>query len=174
MTKLTYKRSYAQFADAYLTTYYASGVQSFRRMMGGPFLIFIGAVFYILSRSANSPLLRWSLLLIGLAIGLYGLLYSLRPLIDLGLVWFRRDEVLGEEGQTISVQLLEENLEATLPEGRFEISYENILLLQRRTDASWIITTTDQIIQIPRENLLEGDHDAFMEELDAILNPPET
>jgi hypothetical protein len=173
MTKIAYRRTFAQFADTYLTTYYAAGFRIIVRSAGGPFLMFLGAVFYIFSRNPNLPwLARIPLFIIGVGMFAYGLYFALRPFIDLALVYLRRDEFLGAEGQTIEIEIRAEALYASLPEGDFEIPFSNILTVQHRSDSAWIITRTDQILQVPREDLLEGDHDAFVERLYQIVNPP--
>jgi hypothetical protein len=49
------------------------------------------------------------------------------------------------------------------------VRYESILSVQHGTSSSWIMTKPDNIIYVPREGLVTGEHDAFIEALDAIL-----
>lgn len=169
--KLTYRRTFSQFADSYLATHYSAGVQTLRRMALGPLLMVAGALVLF----AGRPLFwlwRGLLILVGLAVLLYGLFLTLRPFIDLALVYLRRDEFLGPEGQPVTLELAGEGLRLTEAGAPLDIPYADIQSVQHRAGGAWLITKSQHLISIPAE-LTEGDLDAFLAALDRILHPPE-
>src|SRR3990172_6619449 len=92
--KVSYRPTFDQFADNYLSTYYSGGVRLLQRTAGGPALIVIGAMAMVwASGQVSFWLLRYPLLLFGLLVTLYGLSYTLRRLFNLLLVWLRRKEL---------------------------------------------------------------------------------
>ena len=44
--------------------------------------------------------------------------------------------------------------------------FDQVLAVQRRARAAWIITKTDNLLYFPFEGLLEGDPDAFLDALE--------
>jgi hypothetical protein len=93
----------------------------------------------------------------------------LLPGINILLVWLRREKFLGQDDALIGLELKENALQVDDPEGPMEIPFENITSIQRGTNSSWIMTKPDNIIYVPREGLVSGEHDAFIDALDAIL-----
>lgn len=170
--KLAYRRTFSQFADSYLATHYSAGVQTFRRLAAGPLLMVAGALVFFLGRPPLFWLGRAALILVGLALLLYGLFLALRPFIDLGLVYLRRDEFLGPEGQPVTLELADHGLRLTEAGAPLDVPYTDIQVIQHRARGAWIITKSDHLISIPSE-LTEGDLSAFLAALDRILHPPE-
>lgn len=174
--RIEYRRTFSQFVDNYLATYYAAGVQTLRRMAGGPFLIFVGVIVINFAIQGEMiTLFRVLLWGIGLAISIYGLAYGLRPMINIFLVWLRKDKFLGEEGAlvTLEIQSEEELIIVGDPDGEFEIHFDAISTIQHRADSAWILTTTDNMISIPREGLLTGNLDEFISTIERILDEKE-
>ena len=171
MVELSYRRTFAQFVDSYVFTYYSAGVHVFRRLMGGPFLIFAGIVTLGYTRKIEG--LFWASVLwaLGVALTVYGLYYFLRPLLHIGLVWLRREEFLGEEGAVISLRLDTEKEVLYMGDQEGEVAFPltEIRSIQHRADSAWILTQQDQMILVPRENLLSGDSDAFIGAIVEIL-----
>jgi hypothetical protein len=171
--RLSYRRTFSQFADSHLASHYAIGRDTLRRIALGPLAMLAGAlIFFIGRRPALFWLLRGLFVLLGLAVLLYGLFLALRPFIDLALVYLRREDFLGPEGQPVSLELLPEALRVTDGDTQADIPFKDILAVKYRAAGAWIITKSDYLIAIPAD-LTEGDADAFLAALDAILNPPE-
>jgi hypothetical protein len=93
----------------------------------------------------------------------------LRPWFEIFLVWLRRDEFLGEEGAHITVELFDDKLRVSEDKDTFDVPLENVLHVQRRAASTWIVTQPDNLLFIPNENLLSGDHDAFVDALEELL-----
>lgn len=171
--KLSYRRTFSQFADSHLASHYSMGSQTLRRVALGPFIMLLGAlVLFIGRRPSLFWLLRGAFILAGLVVLLYGLFLALRPFIDLALVYLRRDEFLGPEGQPVTLELLPEALRVTDGDTQADIPFKDILAVKYRAAGAWVITRSDHLIAIPAD-LTEGDADAFLAALDAVLNPPE-
>lgn len=171
--KLSYRRTFSQFADNYLSTYY-TGAQTLRRVAYGPLLMVVGSILVVAGRNPQTfILLRWLLALAGLAGLLYGLFLTLRPFIDLALVYLRRAEFLGPEGSQVTLELGQSALRVDEASGTLEVPYSDIQAVQYRARGAWIITQSDHLIPIPTADLTAGDADTFLAALDLILNPPE-
>ena len=173
--QISYNRTFNQFIDTYLAVYYSGSLRLLRRVLGGPFLIFIALVWIRFSRNIDGNFLRGFFASLGVLILLYGIYYFLMPLINILLVWLRQDEILGEAGAEITLTLVseEEKIMVTEPAGSFEISFDDILYIQHRSDSAWIMTQRDQIIYIPRQNLNSGDHDKFINTIEKLLDDKE-
>jgi hypothetical protein len=173
--KLSYKRTFSQFVDNYLASYYSAGIRIFQRLAGGPILIFFGILISSFARRIESGFFRAAVWITGLAALLYGAFYLLRPAIQLFLVWLRRDQFLGEEGGEIVLEVdpAEQLLTITDPEGQHQLPFKEIRSIQFRSNSSWILTIQDQLIYIPRGDLTSGDHDAFIQTITDILDKNE-
>lgn len=174
--RIEYRRTFQQFTDNYIASYYSAGVRPFTRLLGGPALIFLGIAAVILLRRPTTPLFIEILIwFAGGLLALYGLSYTLRPVINIGLVWLRRDEFLSEKNIPIAIELDSENETLLVydPEGQLKIPLTGIRSIQHRSESTWILTHSDHLIFIPRHDLLAGDHDAFIAALEAILDANE-
>ncbi|KAA3648325.1 MAG: hypothetical protein DWQ07_04850 [Chloroflexi bacterium] len=170
--RIQYRRTFSQFIDTYLSTYY--GQNALVRILGGPTLIVAGGIMLVFSgREEYGWLLRGALILVGGIILVRGLMIMLRPLLNVFLVWLRRDEFLGEENAKTTIELHEDRVTVSDADGDIEMPLENILTVSHRTDGAWIVTNSDNIIYVPREDLLEGDHDKFVEALEIAITPDE-
>lgn len=173
--RIEYRRTFSQFVDNYLSKYYSTGTNTFYHLAGGPSLILVGILTVNYTRGISIPFFRGLFWLAGFSAAAYGILYTLLPLINIFLVWLRREDFLGPEGALISLELDTEDqiIKITDPEGNMELAFTEILRIQHRSDSAWIVTKSDQVISIPRENLLSGDHDAFISALEKILEENE-
>jgi hypothetical protein len=45
--------------------------------------------------------------------------------------------------------------------------------MQHRGDSTWILTENDTLIYVPREGLLSGDHDEFVQAIEEKITPEE-
>ncbi len=170
--RLSYRRTFSQFADSYLATYYSSGVQTIRRRAAGPFYALIGGLLIVFGNNpAMSLLFRVLLYVAGVALVLYGLGYTLLPFFNLFLVWLRREEFLGPEGTPISLEIKAGQLIVREGKNSTKIPIKQIKTVQQRSDSSWLLTESDQLIAIPRHGLLSGDHDKFIEAVESALSP---
>jgi len=170
--RISYRRTFALFVDNYLATYFGTPGQTFLRILGGPLLIVLAALLAIYTRSAGAA--GWVKLLLNLAavaMFLYGLVYMLRPGLNLLLVWLRREQVLGPEDAPVSISLAADHLQVDDGREPFDVPLEQVLAVQRRARSAWIITKTDNLLYFPFEDLLEGDPDAFLEALEAAIAP---
>lgn len=165
--KIKYQPTFSHFADNYLTSYYSAGVQTFRRVAGGPLLIWIGSSL-LFSINENS-FYKFS----GFLIALYGLIYTLKPAFQIFLVWLRKDKIL--EQHPISLELDKEHQTIIIDDQqeKFILPLTEINSIQHRSQNTWLLTSSDQMISIPRHNLLEGDHNTFLEALEKILDENE-
>ena len=172
--RVSYRPSYAQFVDNYLATYYSGGVGTLRRVAGGPMAIVAGALIIIASISWLAPGFFRSLLVVAASfLILGGLFYAARPLINILLVGLRREKFFGEETGPTIIELHEDRLQITENKEVLELPIEQIKSIQHRADSTWILTSGDYLISVPRSGLLEGDHDKFVSALEALLAPDE-
>lgn len=172
--KVAYKPNYDQFADNYLATYYSGGVRVLQKAAGGPVLIVLGGLIMIWTSSwVDFVLLRYPLLLLGLAVSLYGLSYTLRPLFNLFLVWLRREQLFEGKQALTTLELKGNALLVTQGKESFKLPLEQIQSVQHRSTNTWILTHSDNLIYIPRAGLLEGSHDKFVAALENKLAPDE-
>ena len=174
--QIKYHRTFSQFVDNYLASYFSAGVQTFRRIAGGPIIIAVGVSLINFGRRP-STLVFFSILLwlIGLPLALYGLAYTLRPVFNIFLVWLRREEFLGQDDAVITLMLDEKKEIFTVhdSEGELTITFEDIQSIQHRSDSAWILTKSDHMISIPRDNLLSANQDEFIETIERILDENE-
>ena len=172
--EIAYRRTFSQFVDNYLASYYSAGVQTFQRIAGGPALVFFGILAIIFARPVAG---FWGVVLWLLALGLigYGAAWTLRPFLSIGLVWLRRDEFLGAEGAVVRmrVNVDADTLEVEEPDGAFAVPLTDILAIQHRAESAWILTQSDHMLFVPRHGLLSGDQDAFIAEIERILDAKE-
>lgn len=173
--KLSYRRTFSQFIDTYIFTYYSAGIGVLARLIGGPLMVVFGIVLIGFTRRIQSHVFSLLLWLIGLPAILFGLYYFLRPFINLALVWLRREEFLGAEGALVTFELVADQnlLHVSEPTGDFSLGLEHILYIQHRADSAWIITDQDQFLLLPRHNLVEGDQDEFISAVEQILDARE-
>jgi hypothetical protein len=173
--KLSYKRTFSQFVENYIASYYSAGIRIFQRLAGGPILIFFGILILTSTHRIQIGFFRVLAWLIGFVIVLYGTFYFLRPAIQLFLVWLRRDQFLGEEGEEIILELDSDQQLITIndPEGQSQLPLTDIRSIQHRADSTWILTTQDQMIYVPRKDLTSGDHDSFIQTITDILDKNE-
>ena len=170
--RIQYRRTFSQFIDTYLSTYY--GHNAFLRLLGGPSLIVVGGILLVIGWRPNPAwLVRAALLVSGSIILVRGLFFLLRPLFNIALVWLRREEFLGEENAITTIELHEERLTVSDADGDIEMPLEKVIAVSHRTDGVWIVTDSDHIIYVPREDLLMGNHDEFVEALETAIAPEE-
>jgi len=170
--KISYQRTFSQFIDTYLARYYSGAFETLQRLLGGPFLIVLGIIALGYTRRMAPGLGFILVWILGFALVFYGIFYALRPAIQIGLVYLRRRQFLGEEGARVTLTLNAEaqTLHMDSPEGQLEIPLNQIRNIQHRQDSTWIITTQDLLLTVPRQGLLEGEHDPFFATVEAILD----
>jgi hypothetical protein len=170
--KISYHPTYQQFADNYLATYYSGGVQTLRRVAGGPLVMFLGMLVIILvfDRTA-SWWLRLPALLLGLYIFWRGLSYALGPLFNVFLVWLRRAQLFGAQAPATTFELRGAKLHVDQGGEQVSLPVSHIQSIQHRSESTWLLTFSDQMLYIPRQNLLSGDHDRFVAKLEELLAP---
>jgi hypothetical protein len=172
--KITYRPTFDQFADNYLSTYYSGGVRVLQRAAGGPFLIALGALSMVwVSQWFSSLWLRLPLYLVGIAVTLYGVAYTLRPLFNLFLVWLRRKQLFGSQQATTTIELKAGALHVDQGGEKVRVPLAQVQSVQHRSTNTWILTHSDNMIYIPRHGLLAGNHDKFVQALEAKLAPAE-
>lgn len=172
--KVSYRPTFDQFAENYLSTHYSGGVRTLQRILGGPFLMVAGSLLIIITNDRISFwLFRYPLYLIGLVVALYGLGYTLGPLFNLFLVWLRRGELFENKDSETTLELLADQLHVTQQGESIKLALSTIQSIQHRSTNTWILTYSDDLIYIPRSGLLSGDHDKFIEALEKKLAPPE-
>jgi hypothetical protein len=172
--RIEFRRTFSQFVDNYIASYFGTPGQTFIRLTGGPLLIVSGAFLIIYTRTADI----WSSLifiinLTAVILILYGLFYLFRPVLNIFLVWLRRDQFLGPADAVMALELLDEKLRVHEGADPFDLPLDKILAVQRRAKSAWIITKSDNLVYFPLEDLLSGDADAFMDALDAAIAPDE-
>ncbi len=172
--KVSYKPTFDQFADNYLSTFYSGGARVLQRAAGGPALIILGGLSMVwVNAHVSFAWLRYPLLLIGLALAVYGVSYTLRPLINLVFVWLRRAELFESKQAITSLELKGNFLHVHQGQQNVKLPLEQIQSVQHRSENSWIITHSDNMIYLPRTGLLSGDHDKFMQALEKKIAPEE-
>ena len=168
--RVEYRRTFSQFVDNYLSGYYSQSGKQLVRLLGGPFQIFLGAILLILGRNPETlAFLRVLLYLAGAYLIVRGAALMLRPWFEIFLVWLRRDEFLGAEGTLITIELFDDKLRVSEDKDTFDVPLENVLHVQRRAASTWIVTQPDNLLFIPNDSLLSGDHDAFVDALEELL-----
>lgn len=172
--KISYRPTFDQFADNYLSTYYSGGVRTMQRAAGGPGMILLGAIAIILV-GARLPgsWLRLPLTLVALATVLYGLSYTVRPLVNVFLVWLRRKQLFEGKKSLTTLELKDNFLHVNQSGEQVKMPLSQIQSIQHRSVSTWILTHADVLIYIPRGNLLTGDHDKFVAALEKKLAPPD-
>jgi len=171
--KISYRPTFDQFADNYLSTYYSGGVRTLQRAAGGPAMIVLGAIAIILiGDRVQSGWLQVLLTFVALATVLYGLSYTVRPLFNVFLVWLRRKQLFEGKKAITSIELKGELLAVDQSGEKVKLPLAQIQSVQHRSVSTWILTHSDILIYIPREGLLTGDHDKFIAALEKKLTPP--
>ena len=165
--KVSYRPTFDQFADNYLSTYYSGGVRVLQRTAGGPALIVIGAMAMVwASGQVSFWLLRYPSLIFGLLVALYGLSYTLRPLFNLLLVWLRRKELFAGKAAITTLEIKGKFLHVNQGKDQVKLPLDQILTVQHRSTSTWILTASDNLVYLPREGLLSGQHDKFVQALE--------
>jgi len=172
--RVSYLPTYSQFVENYIATHYSSGVGTFRRLAGGPSAILAGALLTIIAFSRLSPgFFRVVFIIVGSLTIVAGIYFSLRPLINIFLVRLRREELFGSDiGPTI-IELKDVHLRITENQEILELPIDQIKSIQHRAESTWILTQGDYLLFVPREGLIEGDHDSFISSLEKALEPDE-
>ena len=172
--KVSYRPTFAQFADNYLATYYSGGVQTLRRAAGGPAVMFLGTLIIILVFDRTpSWWLRLPALLLGLYVFWRGLAYALGPLFNVFLVWLRRERLFGEAALPTTLEIRGKDLHLEQNGEQVSFPVTHIQSIQHRAESTWLLTLSDQMLYVPREGLLSGEHDPFVARLEELLAPPE-
>jgi hypothetical protein len=172
--KISYRPTFDQFADNYLSTYYSGGVRTLQRAAGGPAMILLGAIAVILVNDrVQSAWLKIPFIIVGIATVLYGLSYTVRPVFNVFLVWLRRKQLFEGKKALTTLELKGEFLHIDQSGERIKLPLSQIQSVQHRSVSSWILTHADILIYIPRQGLKSGDHDKFVAELEKKLVPPE-
>ena len=169
--KVEYKRTFAQFADNYITSYYSSGIQPIFRLLGGPILILIGVrVFGFLSSEPN-PFLVILIWIAGIFLMLFGGGLALQPFLQLFVIWIRREEHIGKDGEIVTIEFHPESGALTISEseGKLELHINDLKSIQYRADSTWLLTQSDNMIFIPRSGLTSGDHDLLIETIESMI-----
>lgn len=170
--KVSYIPNFDEFADNYLSTYYSGGVRTLQRAAGGPVMILLGALGALwVAERVGFWLLRYPLMWAGIGLGLYGLYFTLRPLINLLLVWLRRAELFDNPAVKITLELKGDDLHIRQGKDDVRLSMAQILSVLHRSHNTWIITSSDTLVYVPRAGLLSGDHDKFVNALVKKLTP---
>jgi len=172
--KVSYRPTFDEFADNYLSTYYSGGVRVLQRAAGGPALIIASALSMMwFSREVEFWLLQVPLLLLGLLVALYGLYLTLRPLLNLLLVWLRRKQLFESQDAITTLELKGGFLHVTQGKEQVKLPLDQIQSVQHRSTSTWILTHSDNLIYLPREGLISGKHDSFVQSLEKKLAPKE-
>lgn len=172
--KLSYRPTFEQFSDNYLATYYSGGVSTLRRIAGGPVFMLAGVllIVFVFDR-VDSWLLRAPTVLIGLAIFFYGLSYAAGPLFNVFLVSLRKEQLFGNEKSLTTLELLADDLHVDENGEQVKLPLSKIKSVQHRKESTWILTHGDTLIYIPREGLISGEHDKFVQALEEKIAPKE-
>lgn len=167
--RIAFQRTFNQFSENYLATFYSGGVRSLSRFMGGPSLIVIGAIFIINSnRQIESSLLKIIITIVSVSLIIFGLWQTLQPLINLFLVWLRRDVLFSAENAYVELEIIGDILFVKEGQEKLELPIEKIKSIQLRSESSWILTEGDYLISIPREGIDKGDHEKFITALEEL------
>jgi hypothetical protein len=113
------------------------------------------------------------LYLVGIAVTLYGVAYTLRPLFNLFLVWLRRKQLFEGKQATTTIELKAGALHVDQGGESVRVPLAQVQSVQHRSTNTWILTHSDNMIYIPRQGLLAGNHDKFVQALEAKLAPAE-
>lgn len=168
--RIAYRPTFSQFVDSYLATHFSSGVKTARRLAGGPIVLLLGALVMIAANAwIAATLSRLMITIIGLLVALYGLFLTLLPVINIFLVWLRRDQLLGGQDALTVLELRKTQLVITENGETVELPLQRIKSVQHRNQGTWILTEGDFLISIPRKDLHEGDHDAFVYALEQAM-----
>lgn len=173
--RIEYRRTFSLFVDDYISKYYSTGARTFSHLAGGPTLIFFGIIGGLLARRISSDGVReFSIVAAGAAI-IYGAYYIVRPLLNIFLVWLRKDEFLGPEGALVSLELDpgKQTIQIVDQGETMHLNLVDILRIQHRSASAWILTKTNQVISIPRHDLIAGDLDDFIKAVETILEENE-
>jgi transcriptional antiterminator Rof (Rho-off) len=170
--KISYRPTFDQFADNYLSTYYSGGARTLQRAAGGPAMILLGAIAIILVNDrVETGWLRVLFFIVGIATALYGLSYTVRPVFNVFLVWLRRKQLFEGKKALTTLELKGEFLYIDQSGERIKMPLSQIQSVQHRSVSTWILTHADILIYIPRQGLKTGDHDKFVAALEKKLAP---
>ena len=154
--------------ESYLTTHYSGGVQTMRRLAGGPVILLLGALTIIAVNAwVVAYFLRVLLILVGGLFALSALCLTLPPVINMFLLWLRRDDLLGD--QPTVLELKDDHIRLIQADETLELPLKQVKSIQHRANGTWLLTESDHLISIPRDGLLEGDHDAFVNALEVAM-----
>lgn len=174
--EIVYKQSFAHFVDNYLATYFSSGVKTFQRTGGGPVLMLVALIINLRARNPETwmffQIIFW---ILSIYLFFKGLSLTIKPVIDIFLVWLRKDSIL-EDNLPLKIELDSENeqIHVSNPEKEpLQLPLSEIRSIQHRSTSSWILTNSDLLIFIPRTGLISGDHDEFMQAVESILDKNE-
>lgn len=172
--KLSYRPTFEQFSDNYLATYYSGGVSTLRRIAGGPALMLAGVLLlvFVFDR-VDSWLLRAPSVLVGLAIFFFGLSYAVGPLFNVFLVSLRKEQLFDSEISLTTLELQAEDLYVDESGEKVKLPLTQIKSVQHRKESTWILTHGDTLIYVPRQGLMSGDHDRFVQALEEKIAPKE-
>lgn len=166
--RIAFQPSLSDLIESYLTTHYSGGVQTMRRLAGGPVILLLGALTIIAVNAwVISSFLRVVLIIVGLLFALYGLVLTLTPVLNMFLLWLRRDELLGD--QPTILELKDHHILLIQGDETLELPLKQIKSIQHRSHGTWLLTASDHLISIPRAGLLEGDHDAFVNAVEVAM-----
>jgi hypothetical protein len=172
--RLSYLPTYSQFVENYIATHYSSGVGTFRRLAGGPTAILAGALLTLIAYSRlSSGFFRVAFIIIGSLTILAGIYFVLQPLFNILLVRLRREELFGSEIGPTTIELKGEYLNITENQEKLKLPIHQIKSIQHRAESTWILTEGDYLVFVPRNGLIEGDHDLFITSLETLLEPDE-
>jgi hypothetical protein len=168
--KIQFQRTYAEFSENYLATHYSGGVNSLTRLLGGPAIMVGSALLFVfLNPRIENAFFRGLILVLTIIAVLFGLFRTLAPLLNLFLVWLRRDSLFSNNQSQVEIELDREVLNITEGEESYELDVHKILSIQHRTASTWLLTEGDVLISIPREGVTMGDHEALIAALEEIL-----
>jgi hypothetical protein len=172
--KISYKPTFQQFSDNYLATYYSGGVKTLQRVAGGPLVMLAGTLVPVLAFD-RTPFwwLRIPALLAGIYIFWRGLSYALGPLFNVFLVSLRREQLYEKNPAITTLEIRGEKLHVDQNGEQVSLPVKHIQTIQHRADSTWLLTFSDQMLYIPREGLISGDHDKFVAKLEELLTPDE-
>ncbi|UYN90201.1 MAG: hypothetical protein KIT08_02935 [Anaerolineales bacterium] len=172
--KVSYRPTFEQFSDNYLATYYSGGVQTLRRVAGGPLVMLLGSLIIVLTFDRTEA---WWLRLPAVLLGLYvfwrGLAYTVGPLFNVYLVSLRKEKLFGPDAPLTTLQIRGKKLHIEQNDEKVVVPVEHIQSIQYRGDSTWLLTFSDQMLYVPREGLESGQHDPFVAKLEELLTPEE-
>lgn len=165
--RISYQPTFSHFVDNYLATYYSAGIKTFKRSAGGPIFLIVGVTIASLSDSS------WFLKLVGYVFSTYGFFLMVKPYLNLLLVWFRRDTFLQKDPISLEYFPQKQHILLIDNENNIQIPLSEINSIQHRADKTWILTKTDQLIYVPVNDLLSGNHDDFINAIEKSLDENE-